>query len=678
VTHRVCATIGLATLLIGALAFGQDAPSSGLRGVVDPAKAAPGAPEAVDPDAAQEPLKPAPPADPTIALMRKVAQLMVVTLEGVGSPTSLDRQVLQTLPPGAVIVPQITDPESAAEYVNNVRGFAANAFEQLPFIVGADLFAQEKFAKEARTQPLRVPPMINFAAAGASAVSASLFGQLAENMQAMGFDFHLGPTLALASGQETGGGSVFSFGGDPATTTIFAQQIDDAMRARGVTWVPMGFPGGSGTPPVLVTPRSQLRDADLKPYAFLVQGPNALPMLNVGTALVPTIDDATPACLSPIVIGDLRGEVFGYSGIIIAGPLDAREITVSRRPEKAAIEALLAGADMLYWSAPGPHVVQAAAAIVDGIRKKALDEAVIDRALERIRAYKKSMPPRRPFKEIQEESRQLLAERAKSPEPMALARMTVTLAKNDPGALPLSEAAQPTAVIGAYGSEELKLALEEYMEPIAERPIRYAKHSGRFEPFETDRILKLTDAYRTIICMVSNDIEGRGQRDLIRNFRRMGKRVIVVLVGFPRDLTPFEDANAIILAYGNPNAPGDTMISVADVLMGNAPVQILPPLRDLMLKVNEASSFDVFDVVRSPVGRLPVTVGGRYVAGYSVTYRPTLSVATVKWEFGDGAKANTPVATHAYKKPGEYIVTLTVGGKRNKESATGQFRVQVQ
>lgn len=655
------------------------APSSGLRDVVDPAKTAPAPPAPVDPNATPEPLAPTPPADPIVALMRKVAQLMIVTLEGVGAPTSLDRQVLLTLPPGGVVIRQITDPQSAAEYVNNVRSLGANAFEQLPFIIGTDLFAQEKYAKEARMLPLHVPPMINFAAAGPSAVSAVLFDQLAEDMQIMGFDFHLGPSLALASGPETGGGSIFSFGGDPAVTTTFAQQIDAAMRARGVAWIPMGFPGGSGMPPVLLTPRSQLREMDLKPYGFLVQGPNAVPMFNVGTSLVPTIDDAVPACFSPIVISDLRGDVFGYTGIIVAGPLDAKEIAISRRPEKAAIEALLAGADMLYWDAPGPHVVQAATAIVDGIKRNALDEKIIDRALDRVRAFKKALPPKPEYKKTLEQAKALLDKREKAPEPVALARMTITLVKNDPDALPLSEASQPTAVIGAYGSEELKTALEEFMKPIAERPIRYAKHSGRFEPFETDRILKLTDAYRTIICLVSNEIEGRGQRDLIRDFRRMGKRVIAVLVGYPRDLTPFEDANAIVLAYSNPNRAGDVMVSVADVLMGNAPVEILPPLRDLVLKAGEESKFDAFDVLRSPVGRLPVTIGGKYVAGFSVSYRPTLSVANVRWEFGDGSKSSVPIATHAYKKPGEYIVTLTVGAKRGKNnSVSGQFRVQVQ
>lgn len=675
-THSIRAMFGLAIMLVGALASGQDAPSSGLRGVVDPTKSAPAAPAPADPNAAEAP--PASPADPGIALMHKVAQLMIVTLEGVSSPTSLDRQVLFTLPPGGIIVPQVTDPESAADYVHAVRAFSSNAFEQLPFLVGVDLFAQEKYAKEARTQSLRVPPMLDFAAAGPSAVSATLFGQLAENVRAMGFDFHLGPSLALASAPETGGGSLFSFGGDVATTAAFAQQINDAMHANGITWIPMGFPGGGGMPPVLITPRSQLRDRDLKPYGLIAQGPGAVPMLNVGTALVPTMDDATPACFSPIVIGDLRGDVFGYSGIVVAGPLDVKEVTISRRPERAAIEALLAGADMLYWSMPGPHVLQATVAIVDGIQKNAIDEKVIDRAIDRIRAYKKSLPPPREFKEVEAEAKALLKKREKSSEPVTLTRMTITLIKNDPDALPLSEASQPTAVIGAYGTEQLKGALEEYMEPIAERPIRYAKHSGRFEPFETDRIVKLTDAYRTIIITVSNEIEGVGQRNLIRDFRRLGKRVIVVVMGYPRDMTPFEDANAIVLAYGNPNQPGDTMLAVADVLMGNAPVEILPPLRDLVLTAGEASSFDAFDVLRSPVGRLPLTVGGKYVAGYSVPYRPTLAVDTIHWDFGDGAKSSAAVATHAYKKPGEYIVTLTISGKRTKSSASGQFRVQVQ
>jgi len=55
----------------------------------------------------------------------------------------------------------------------------------------------------------------------------------------------------------------------------------------------------------------------------------------------------------------------------------------------------------------------------------------------------------------------------------------------------------------------------------------------------------------------------------------------------------------------------------------------------------------------------------------SSSYDPDGTIVKYEWDFGDGSKAEGKVVTHAYSKPGEYVVTLTVtddGGARNSTS----------
>ncbi len=669
------ASVPLAALF-PASAWAQQAPAPGLRDVVDPARAAPRPPA---PDEAAEQAAPPPPQpDPMTILFKRVSQLMMVTLEGVNGPAAADRQLLATLTPGAIVLPRVTTAESTAAYVRSLRPLSGAAHEGLPFIIGVDLFAQEKFAGDARVSTvLRVPMMLSLAAAGPSDATAGAFGVMADNLHSMGFDFHLGPSLALSGTAGLDGGNPLNtFGEDPQVCAGLARQFDEALKSRGLAWMPIGYPGGAGRPAILLTPRSQLRNRDLAPYVGVVNAGTRL--LNVGVALVPTIDGATPACFSPIVISDLRGEVLGYDGLVIAGPMDAPEIKALGKPEEAVVEALLAGADMFYWSTPGPGVTKAIAAVVNGVQKGALDDALIERALTRVREYKKALPEPQKDKDVAGAAKKFGKKQEKLTEPLAIERRAITLVRNNSNVLPLSkDLSQPIAVVAVYGAEELKIALEEYIKPIAQRSMPNARQAPRIEDFELNRIVKLTDSYRTVVCVISGDLETSSQQKLIRAFRRLGKRIVAVVLGYPRDISALDEADAVLITYGSTKRLGDTMTAVADVLVGNAPVDVLPPLRNLTLRAGEVVNFDVNDVLRSPVGRLPVSFAPPYIAGYSVSYRPTLALESVHWDFGDGAKSSAPLAAHTFKKPGDYVVTLTIKGPK-KEGASGAFQVQVQ
>ena len=652
-------------------------PEDGLGAVVDRSQAAPPAVEFnedEDPEQVIEDLI------EDLPLPARIAQLMLVTLQGVTRPSNTDRLLLKDFPPGGVIVPRINRPQDAARYINVLRAADIETQKELPLFIGTNFFAFQREETRPIQLYLKVPAMLTWAAAGVSDSTQGLAHIMLQDLGAMGFNMHLGPSLELASEMATGGGNVYNFGSDPEFVADMAEQFGRAVADTGLLWMPMGFPGGGENraergPAVLLTSKSQLRGRDLLPYERAIEA--GAQMIHVGNTLIPTLDKGAPASLSPIVMRQLLRDILDFEGLVVAGPIDAPELRRNRTPEEAAVLALQAGADMLYWSDSGTRVIKAIATIAMAVSNGTLDEGLINDAFERVVTLKQEQGLLERERPKEKAAAKLLKEREKTSEPLQIQRRAVTLIKNDDSLLPLTEEhSTPIYVTGSYGVRELADALEEYVKIILRQPIRSARHIERIQDFEIERVVKFTGGMRTIVCVLSSDIAPAGQIRLMKLLKKTGAKIVAVHVGYPERLPLYEVADAILLGYADPGHISQTMTAVAGVLMGDAPVEILPALRDLDRTVGQDVSFDVYDVVRSPVGRLPVTAEDPYVAGYSISYRPILEGHKVEWDFGDGRKSNDLAVIHAYKKPGRYRVMLTVeddGG----ETTRGEFGVVV-
>lgn len=649
----------------------------GLGAVVDRTQAAPPPIEANSED---DPARVLEALVETLPLPIRIAQLMLVTLQGVTQPNNTDRLLIKDFPPGGVIIPRINRPQDAADYIKVLRSSAVEREEGLPLLIATNFFELKRDQTRPLELYLKIPAMLTWAAGGVCDATQGLIQIMARDLRTMGFNMHLGPSLELASEMQTGAGNVYNFGSDPDFISSMADQIGSAMADSELIWLPMGFPGGGENrgergPPVLLTPKSQLRSRDLLPYERAVKA--GAEMIHVGNTLVPTLDKGTPASLSPIVVRQVLRDILDFDGLVVAGPIDAPEMSLGHNSSGAAILALQAGADMLYWSDAGTKVIKAIGAITLAVMNGTLEESIVNDAFERIVSLKQKHGLLEREKPVEKVAAKLIKEREKVLEPRQIERRAVTLIKNDDNLLPLSEErSMPIYVTGSYGVSELADAAEEYVEFILRQPIRTARHIGRIQDFEIERLEKFTKGMRTVVCVLSPDIAAAGQVRLIKFLKETGAKIVAVHLGYPAKLSIYDDADAFILAYADPSDIGQTMKAVADVLMGNAPVEILPAFRDLERRVKQQVSFDVYDVIRSPVGRMPVTVIEPYVAGYSISYRPTLEDRKILWDFGDGKKSKDPVTTHAYKDPGRYLVRLTIKDGEGDE-VLGEFGVVV-
>src|SRR5205085_5839532 len=97
----------------------------------------------------------------------------------------------------------------------------------------------------------------------------------------------------------------------------------------------------------IALPRSALRAIDGAPFAALIR--TQVPLVMLGTAVYPALDDR-PAALSRIVVrGELRNRL-GFRGVTMTDALDTPAIAPAGGPSAAAVAAAAAGADLVLMA----------------------------------------------------------------------------------------------------------------------------------------------------------------------------------------------------------------------------------------------------------------------------------------------------------------------------------------
>ena len=86
--------------------------------------------------------------------------------------------------------------------------------------------------------------------------------------------------------------------------------------------------------------------------------------------------------------GLLRDKL-GFEGVAMTSDLADPAVTALEPPRRSAVQALRAGADLLYVSAPAADQAAAYRAVLTAVRKKRLSMARLDQAVSRVLGAKR-------------------------------------------------------------------------------------------------------------------------------------------------------------------------------------------------------------------------------------------------------------------------------------------------
>jgi beta-N-acetylhexosaminidase len=340
---------------------------------------------------AAEPGRPAPvPAVPRsvarleqrLTLERKVAELFLFGFEGRDLTAEIFGRLRRHDVGGIVVAgPNYVDSTQLSQMAGEAAVIARDERHVPPWVLaiqdGGDLNSFPDLPPAVAPADLA---SVNEARAQAAETAATLRG--------LGLNGILGPTVDV--GLQTGsalGARVYS--DDPEKVARFAGATVRALR-RGRLFSAAGhFPGLGGAdqsteegPASVGLGPDQLRERDFLPFEAAIQA--GVPAVVLSHALYPVNDFTAPASLSREVATDLLREALGFTGAAITDDLADAAITTSYSVPDAAVEALRAGADMLFISGPAGDQRSAYAAVLRAVRSGDIPRARLDQAVRRI------------------------------------------------------------------------------------------------------------------------------------------------------------------------------------------------------------------------------------------------------------------------------------------------------
>jgi len=201
----------------------------------------------------------------------------------------------------------------------------------------------------------------------------------------LGVNFNLAPVAEFLNEDNSAFLEGRSFGPDPEFTVDAARSFIIGMGLARVICAVKHFPASAGADPhyfpgKLNGDKEALAEL-VFPFASLIQD-NIARAIMVSHSAVPAWDEKNIASLSPAVMGEWLRQELGFEGLIISDDFSMGAATASgsgrMRPEDAAVQSLIAGADIvLVWPPDLRRTHQAIqAALADGrLSRQRLEES---------------------------------------------------------------------------------------------------------------------------------------------------------------------------------------------------------------------------------------------------------------------------------------------------------------
>jgi len=290
-------------------------------------------------------------------------------------------------------------------------------------------------------------------------------------------------------------------------------------------------------------------------YPFIQAINKGIKAVMIGHLEVPSLDinAGTPASLSYPIVTQLLKEELGFEGLIITDAIDMRAITRYYSQEEAAVKAVLAGNDIILSPLKPKEVIDA---IYNAVNEGIINESRINESVKKILSAKywlglldgNSINGNPEF-----DKQKILAQR--------IADESITLLKNDDNILPLnlSEYSSITNVIVTDGVGGL---ITEYFGDILKKKrndLTSSKITRRSKKRDYDNVKSA--ALKSDLIIISSFIRVNAQQgpveissqqqELISDFIKSGKKVILISFNNPYLISKFPDVKTYINTYSN-------------------------------------------------------------------------------------------------------------------------------
>ena len=205
----------------------------------------------------------------------------------------------------------------------------------------------------------------------------------------VGINMNLAPVLDVCPAGHNYFMERRSLGEDPARVAQLGVLVINTMQQLGIAACAKHFPGlgAAVVDPHLELPQvarslSRLRAIDLPPFGAAIAAGVAAIMTS--HTIYHELDPVMPATLSPQIITELLRNELGYDGLVITDDLEMGAIEREQPLSEAALQTLVAGADMLLICHDHAKVQSAFETVVAGLEKGKLTSMQLQKSISRI------------------------------------------------------------------------------------------------------------------------------------------------------------------------------------------------------------------------------------------------------------------------------------------------------
>lgn len=319
-----------------------------------------------------------------------LGQLLLIGVEENRWTSALERRLRAWQPAGVFFTAgNLRSPGAAAELLGKI----ARVLDIPPFLS----IAEE--GEEGNLLRKFFPPLPSFGAAAQKSFRAveRLGGLTGAALQLLGFNTSLAPSLDLAEFPSGIGAGTRSPSADAGELTRCAGAYLGGLKRNGILACGKHFPGlsegkldrHSGLA-VIAKPMAAMWREDLLPYRRLA---NRLPLVMLSHAAYKAYDFdlLQPATVSLNVLEGLLRVKLGYRGVAVSADLASESMRRVLAPEKAAVQAVAAGCDLVFVGGE-ESVDDVFASLAGALASGAITTERVDEALGGMRASKRRLP----------------------------------------------------------------------------------------------------------------------------------------------------------------------------------------------------------------------------------------------------------------------------------------------
>lgn len=320
---------------------------------------------------------------------RRVGQLAIVGFTGQSVPAEL-RGMAREFDLGGVIyfARNVAEPAQVRELSRECAALA----QDWPLWISVD---QEGGRVARLRRPFTEwPPMMALGRCGDEQMTARFARALAEELRAVGINLDYTPVLDVHTNPKNPVIGDRALSDRPEEVARLGGVLIRTLQGAGVAACGKHFPGHGDTStdshfelPVVDQSPERLRTVELAPFRAAVEADVATIM--TGHVLVPALDEARPATLSPVIVDDLLKKAMGYRGVVISDDLGMKAISESTGLGEAMVQSLAAGCDAVLLCNQSPdEQVAVLEAVIRAVEARRVPASRVEDALARIEQVK--------------------------------------------------------------------------------------------------------------------------------------------------------------------------------------------------------------------------------------------------------------------------------------------------